>query len=165
MSFQAHEQFMRLALREARIAYEQKEIPIGAVIVHENAVIGKGYNQVENLRDPTAHAEILAITAAAAHLNSQRLENCTMYVTMEPCPMCAGAIVLARIPVLVFGAYDAKAGACGTLFNIVQDKRLNHRVSVIPGILETTSAEMLSRFFITARKKSPDSSGIPESPK
>jgi tRNA(adenine34) deaminase len=153
MSFQLHEHFMELALREARKAYEQKEIPVGAVIVHDNAVIGRGYNQTEHLQDPTAHAEILAITAAATTLGSRRLEDCTMYVTLEPCAMCAGAIVQARIPVLVFGAYDAKAGACGTLFNIVQDKRLNHRVNVVPGILESASTEMLRQFFGIVRKE------------
>ncbi|HZV12795.1 MAG TPA: nucleoside deaminase, partial [Candidatus Kapabacteria bacterium] len=116
-------------------------------------VIGRGYNQTEHLQDPTAHAEMIAITAAATTLGSRRLEDCTLYVTLEPCAMCAGAIVQARIPTLVFGAYDAKAGACGTLFNIVQDKRLNHRVNVVPGIMEATCMEMLKQFFGIVRKE------------
>src|SRR5258708_4371987 len=142
-----HEQFMDLALREAHKALEQKEIPIGAVVVFDGTVIGRGYNRTEHLQDPTAHAEMLAITAAADHLQSRRLEGCTLYVTLEPCPMCAGAIVLARIPTVVFGAADPKAGACGTLFNLVQDRRLNHRAAVIVGIKESLCASLLSEFF------------------
>ena len=153
MPLTVHEQYMQLALREAQIAYEQKEVPVGAVIVHESAVIGRGHNQIERLQDPTAHAEMLAITAAATTLGTRRLENCTLYVTLEPCPMCAGAIVLARIPTLVFGAYDPKAGACGTLFNITHDKRLNHRVNVIPGIMDSASTEILTSFFTGKRKE------------
>jgi len=146
-----HEQFMDLALREAHKAYEQKEIPIGAVIVHNGAVIGRGHNRTEHLQDPTAHAEMLAITAAAGTLQSRRLEECTLYVTLEPCPMCAGAIVNARITTVVFGAADPKAGACGTLFDIVQDKRLNHRSHVISGIHESQCASILSEFFASIR--------------
>lgn len=148
-----HEQFMDLALREAHKAYEQKEIPIGAVIVHDGAVIGRGYNRTEHLQDPTAHAEMLAITAAADFLQSRRLEGCTLYVTLEPCPMCAGAIVNARIPTVVFGAADPKAGACGTLFDLVQDKRLNHRARVISGICESRCAAILSEFFAGLRTR------------
>lgn len=144
---------MDLALREAHKALEQKEIPIGAVIMHNGVVIGRGYNRTENLQDPTAHAEILAITAAADYLHSRRLEDCTLYVTLEPCPMCAGAIVQARIPTLVFGAFDPKAGACGTLYNIVQDKRLNHRTQVISGICESLCASLLTDFFTMLRTK------------
>jgi tRNA(adenine34) deaminase len=138
---------MELALREAERAFEQDEVPVGAVVVKDGLVIGKGYNQNEQLKDPTAHAEIIAITAAANALGDKRLEGCTLYVTLEPCAMCAGAIVLARIPVLVFGAYDAKAGACGTLMNIVEDRRLNHRVHVIPGVLDDKAMELLKGFF------------------
>ncbi len=138
---------MNQAFREAEKAYREKEVPIGAVVVFENQIIGRGYNQTERLQDPTAHAEILAITAAAAHLESRRLLNTTLYVTLEPCPMCAGAIVLARIPTLVFGASDPKGGACGTLFNITQDSRLNHQVNVIPGIEENKCSLILSDFF------------------
>ena len=138
---------MKQALREAEKAFEDEEVPVGAVVVHEGRIIGRGYNQIERLEDPTAHAEMIALTAAANHLKSRRLEGCTMYTTLEPCPMCAGALVLARIPTLVFAAYDPKAGACGTLMNIPQDTRLNHTVHVIPGICDKESEDLLKRFF------------------
>ena len=142
---------MELALREAEIAAHRKEVPVGAIVVLEGRVIGKGSNQIEMLQDPTANAEIIAITAAAAHLGSRRLENCTLYVTLEPCPMCAGAIVLARLPKLVFGAYDPKAGACTTLYSITNDTRLNHRVHTEGGILEEKCSLLLKDFFEKAR--------------
>lgn len=138
---------MRQALREAEKAFELDEVPVGAVIVHEGRVIGRGHNQIERLQDPTAHAEMIALTAAANHLSSRRLEDCTMYVTLEPCPMCAGAIVLARIPNLVFGGYDPKAGACGTIMNIVEEKRLNHSVHVVGGVCDRESEDLLKGFF------------------
>lgn len=138
---------MKLALREAMRAYEEEEVPIGAIVVHEGKIIGRGYNQIERLQDPTAHAEMIALTAAANHLQSRRLENCSLYVTLEPCPMCAGAIVLARISTLVFGAYDPKAGACGTLYNIPEDPRLNHTPHIIPGVCDRESEELLRGFF------------------
>ncbi len=146
-----HERWMEQALHLAERAFEEGEVPVGAVVVHEGRVIGKGCNQNEQLRDPTAHAEIIAITAAANTLGSKWLENCTLYVTLEPCAMCAGAIVLARIPTLVFGAYDAKAGACGTLRNIVEDNRLNHTVHVVPGVSDDRSTALLKSFFGTLR--------------
>ncbi|MBR9977518.1 MAG: tRNA adenosine(34) deaminase TadA [Bacteroidetes bacterium] len=146
-----HERWMEMAFRQAEIAFEAGEVPVGAVVVRENRVIGKGYNQNEQLRDPTAHAEMIAITAAATSLDSKWLEGCTLYVTLEPCAMCAGAIVLARIPTLVFAAYDAKAGACGTLMNIVEDTRLNHRTHVIPGVLDTRATALLREFFSMRR--------------
>ena len=133
---QQHEYWMELALKEAQVAARRKETPVGAIIVHEGMIIGKGSNQIEMLQDPTAHAEMIAITAAAAHLENRRLEKCTLYVTLEPCAMCAGAIVLARLPLLVFGAYDPKAGACSSLYMITNDTRLNHRVPTIGGVLE-----------------------------
>jgi tRNA(adenine34) deaminase len=145
------ERWMEFAIREAEHAYKRKEVPIGAVIVHESRIIGKGFNQTETLNDPTAHAEMIAITAAASALGSRRLENCTLYVTLEPCPMCSGAIVLARIPRLVFGAPDPKAGAAGTLYNIVQDERLNHRVQLYPGILAERCGTLLKDFFLKVR--------------
>jgi tRNA(adenine34) deaminase len=145
------ERWMESALREAEQAYRRKEVPIGAVIVQEGRIIGKGHNQTETLQDPTAHAEIIAITAAAASLGSRRLEGCSLYVSLEPCPMCAGAIVTARIPRLVYGTRDPKAGACGTLYNIVQDDRLNHRAEVVSGILEARAAALLSEFFAKVR--------------
>ncbi len=142
-----HEQWMKQAIREAEKAFEQDEVPVGAVVVYENRVIGRGYNQMERLQDPTAHAEMIALTAAANHLQSRRLEGCTLYVSLEPCAMCAGAIVLSRIPTLVFGAFDPKAGACGTLYNIVEDKRLNHNPHVITGVCDKESEQLLRGFF------------------
>ena len=138
---------MKLALQEAEKAFERNEVPVGALVVHKGKIIGKGYNQIELLQDPTAHAEMIALTAASNYLQSRRLEDCTLYVTLEPCPMCAGAIVLARIPTLVFGAYDPKAGACGTLMNIVEDKRLNHNLHVVGGVCDRESEELLKGFF------------------
>lgn len=155
MVIKQHEQWMKLALREAQRAFDSDEVPIGAVVVYEGKIIGKGFNQIEHLQDPTAHAEMIAITAAANYLQSRRLEKCTLYVTLEPCTMCAGAIVLARIPTLVFGSYDPKAGACGTLYNIVEDKKLNHTVHVITGICDRESEELLTRFFGKVRKLPP----------
>jgi tRNA(adenine34) deaminase len=146
-----HEQWMNMALREAQRASEADEVPVGAIIVYEGEIIGRGYNQIEQLQDPTAHAEMIAITAAANHMHSRRLENCTLYVTLEPCPMCAGAIVLARIPTLVFSSYDPKAGACGTLYNIVEDRRLNHNVHVVAGICDRESEALLKDFFTKKR--------------
>jgi tRNA(adenine34) deaminase len=158
------ERWMEYALREAEQAYKRKEVPIGAVVIMDNRIIGKGYNQIESLQDPTAHAEIIAITAAATYTGSRRLDQCTLYVTLEPCTMCAGAIVLARIPRLVFGASDPKAGACGTLYNIVQDERLNHRVETIPGILAERCGAMLSEFFVKVRAGNAPKPGNPQWP-
>jgi tRNA(adenine34) deaminase len=147
-----HEQWMKFALREAARASEINEVPVGAVIVYEGKIIGRGHNQIEQLQDPTAHAEMIAITAAAGSLQSRRLEKCTLYVSLEPCPMCAGAIVMARIPTLVFGAYDPKAGACDTLYAITEDKRLNHTVHVVGGICDRESEDLLKIFFAKKRK-------------
>ncbi len=141
------ERFMRLALDQAKIAEENGDVPIGAVIVYQNQIIGKAYNQREQLKDPTAHAEIIALTQAAAALQSWRLTGCTMYVTLEPCPMCAGALVLARIDRLVYGCDDPKTGACKSLYNIVQDERLNHRLEVTSGVLAQECSNLLQGFF------------------
>ena len=149
-----HEQWMKAALREAQHAYDIGEVPVGAVVVFEGKIIGRGYNQIEQLKDPTAHAEMIAITAASNQLQSKKLEKCTLYVTMEPCPMCAGAIVLAKIPTLVFGVYDPKAGACGTLYNITEDSRLNHRTHIIGGVCDRESEALLKSFFAKARLNS-----------
>ena len=151
MSIQTDEYYMRQALIEAERALEQKEVPVGAVIVHEGAVIARAHNLRETLKDPTAHAEIIAITQAAAHVESWRLKGCTLYCTIEPCPMCAGAIVLARIDTVVFGTSDEKAGACGTLYDIPRDKRLNHRANVKSGVLEKECREIIQRFFAKKR--------------
>lgn len=138
---------MEFALKEARAAFSKNEVPVGAVVVHGGTVVGKGFNQVEMMNDPTAHAEMIALTAAAATLNSKWLKGCTLYVTLEPCPMCAGAIVLSRISSIVFGSYDAKMGACGTLYSITDDKRLNHRVHSVGGVLDAQCGELLKEFF------------------
>ena len=139
--------YMRLAIEAARIAEDNGDVPIGAVIVHEGQVIGRAYNEREQLQDPTAHAEIVALTQAAAFLESWRLHGCTIYVTLEPCPMCAGALVLARVDRLVYGCADPKTGACGSLYNIVQDERLNHRLEVAAGVLEAECRDQLQGFF------------------
>ena len=146
-----HEDYMKLALREAEEALEIQEVPVGVVIVHEGQVIAKAHNQRELLRDPTAHAEMIAITQAASHLESWRLDNALMYVTLEPCPMCAGAIVLARIPEVIFGARDPKTGAAGSLMNILQDPRLNHRVRITAGVMEEECGAILRDFFVRLR--------------
>ncbi len=143
---------MRAALREAENAAEEDEIPIGAVVVLSGRIIGRGYNPREKLHDPTAHAEMLALTAAAAHVGDWRLSGCTMYVTLEPCPMCAGAVLLARISRLVFGAHDPKAGACGTLYRLHDDPRLNHRVPITTGVLADECGDVLQAFFRRLRR-------------
>jgi tRNA(adenine34) deaminase len=142
-----HERFMREALREAQLAFDEDEVPIGAVVVFNGGVIASAHNQRERLRDPTAHAEMIAITQAAESLGTWRLEGCTLYVTLEPCPMCAGAVVLARMPRVVYGAADPKAGAVTTLYRLLGDPRLNHRAEVIAGVLERPCGDILSRFF------------------
>jgi len=143
----ADEQYMRIAIEQAKVAEENGDVPIGAVIVFENQIIGKAYNQREQLKDPTAHAEIIALTQAAAFLENWRLNGCTMYVTLEPCPMCAGALVLSRMDRLVYGCDDPKTGACKSLYNIVQDNRLNHRLEVTSGVLADECSQQLQEFF------------------
>lgn len=145
--------WMKEALKEAKKAFQKKEVPVGAVIVHQNKVIGRGHNQVESLNDPTAHAEILAIGAASNYLNSWRLSGASIYVTIEPCIMCAGAIVLTRIHKLFFGAFDPKKGGCGSLYNILQDKRLNHHVEIVANVLEKDCTGLLNQFFTEIRQK------------
>lgn len=146
------EHYMQLALTEARAAYQENEVPVGAVIVCRNGVIAAAHNQREQLRDPTAHAEMIAITQAAESLGSWRLEDCTLFVTLEPCPMCAGAIVQARIPVVVYGCTDPKAGAVTSLFRLLDDPRLNHRCEVRSGILAEPCADLLREFFLRQRQ-------------
>jgi tRNA(adenine34) deaminase len=142
---------MRLALAEARQAFEEDEVPVGAVIVHQGRVIAAAHNQREMLNDPTAHAEMVAITQAAESLGAWRLLECTLYVTLEPCPMCAGAIVQARLPTLVYGTTDPKAGACHTLYQITSDPRLNHQTTVLGGVLADESRAILQDFFVQRR--------------
>ncbi len=141
------------ALQLADQAALEDEVPVGAIVMHGNRVIGQGYNQRESLKDPTAHAEMIAITQAASTLASWRLEDCTLYVTLEPCPMCAGAIVQARVPRVVYGARDPKAGAVDSLFRLLDDPRLNHRAMVTGGVLANECGMILSQFFATKRKK------------
>ena len=138
---------MRLALQEAELAMREDEVPVGAVIVHEDRVIASAHNQREQLRDPTAHAEMIALTQAAAALGSWRLEGCTLYVTLEPCPMCAGAILQARVPFVVWGAADPKAGAVESLYKLFEDPRLNHRVEHTGRVLAPECGAILSDFF------------------
>ncbi|HVG06239.1 MAG TPA: tRNA adenosine(34) deaminase TadA [Thermoanaerobaculia bacterium] len=145
--------WMQEALAEARRAAEIGEVPIGAIIVRGGEIVGRGHNRREIDRDPLAHAEILAIRQAAGQVGGWRLTGCTMYVTLEPCAMCAGALVNSRIERLVWGAPDPKAGWCGTLGNLVQDPRLNHRLEMTAGVLEEESAALLRGFFASLRKK------------
>ena len=149
---QLHDHWMRAALEEARLAFEAGEAPIGAVIVHEERIIASAHNERESLNDPTAHAEMIAITQAAGALSSWRLLDCDLYVTLEPCPMCAGAIVQARIPRVFYGASDPKAGACHSLFQITGDVRLNHQAIVMGGILKDESRTLLQEFFAQQRR-------------
>ncbi len=144
---QPHDYWMRQALDQARAAFEEDEVPVGAVVVHEERAIAQAHNQRETLNDPTAHAEMIAITQAAEALGSWRLTDCTLYVTLEPCPMCAGAIVQARLPTVLFGAADPKGGGCQSLYAITNDERLNHRSVVIGGVLEHECSTILSEFF------------------
>ena len=148
-----HAAHMEMALEEARLAAVEDEAPIGAVIVEmERGVVARAHNQREQLNDPTAHAEMIAITQAASAVGSWRLENCILYVTLEPCPMCAGAIVQARLPMLVYGAADPKAGACHTLYQITSDTRLNHRAQVVAGVLADRCGAVLTDFFTAKRR-------------
>src|SRR2546423_888346 len=145
---------MEMALQEAEAAAAADEVPVGAVIVSlKQGVIARAHNQRETLHDPTAHAEMIAITQAAQALHSWRLENCVLYVTLEPCPMCAGAIVLARLPLVVYGTTDPKAGACDSLYRITSDPRLNHRSQGVGGVLADRCAAVLSDFFAAKRRK------------
>lgn len=148
----SHEIYMQRALDEAEQALAEDEVPVGAVIVHQERVIAAAHNQRELLRDPTAHAEMIAITQAAESRQSWRLDDCTLYVTLEPCPMCAGAILQARIPTVVYGAADPKAGAVRSLYTLLDDSRLNHRAAVIPGVLAERCGQILSRFFQQQRR-------------
>ena len=147
------ERFMRMALREAEKAFDEKEIPIGCVIVKDGVVIGKGHNQIEMLKDATAHAEILSIGTAASSLENWRLDGCTLYVTLEPCPMCAGAIVQARMDRLVIGTMSPKAGCAGSILNLMDVPQFNHQVPVTKGVCGDECSRMLTEFFAELRKK------------
>ena len=147
-----HSTWMQAAIAEAEAAAAHDDVPIGAVVVHDGAMIGRGHNRREADQDPTAHAEILALREAAGALGSWRLDGCTLYVTLEPCTMCAGALVLARLPRLVFGADDPKAGAVGALYDIPRDPRLNHTVEVVRGVEAERCGELLREFFRARRE-------------
>jgi tRNA(adenine34) deaminase len=152
--------FMKEALREAQKAYKKGEVPVGAVAVYKNQIIGRGHNQTEQLQDPTAHAEILAITAAANALSSWRLNDVQMFTTVEPCTMCAGALVLARVKRIIFGARDEKFGGCGSIFNIVSETRLNHQIEITSGVMEAEAASLMKSFFRNKRKNK-ENTGFP----
>ena len=148
---QDDQRFMRAALDEALAARDEGEVPVGAVVVRGGRIIGRGHNQRERLQDPTAHAEMIALTAAASAAGTWHLDDCALYVTLEPCAMCAGALVLARITRLIFGAADPKAGACVSLYSIPTDPRLNHRVEITAGVLADDSTLLLREFFAEQR--------------
>ena len=157
------EHFMRLALREAERALAHDDVPIGAVVVRDGELIGAGHNERELRQDPTAHAEILALREAARHLGTWRLLDSVLYVTLEPCAMCAGAVVSARLPRLVYGAPDPKAGAAGSVLDVLQEPRLNHRPGVTGNILQPECAQLLKDFFAAKRRRSlPSDTAHPE---
>lgn len=139
--------FMYAALQEAEAALIEEEVPVGAVVVYQDRIIGRGHNQVEKLKDPTAHAEIIAISAAANHLQSWRLSDCDIYVTLEPCIMCTGALLASRINNLYFSTYDPKYGACGSIYNLAEEGKFNHKLNVFSGIYSDESKSLLKSFF------------------
>lgn len=145
--------WMAVALKEAEKAFDLGEVPVGAVVVRNGEILGRGHNMTEKLQDPTAHAEIIAITAACHTLGTKTLKGCTLYVTLEPCPMCAGAVVWSKLDRLVFGAFDEKAGGASTLYNIPQDPRLNHRTEIISGLEADRATALLQAFFQQRRRK------------
>lgn len=155
------EKFMRLALRQAEMAFDAKEVPIGCVIVKEGKVIGKGYNQVESLKDATAHAEILAIGAASSAVENWRLSDCTLYVTLEPCPMCAGAILNSRISRVVYGSPDSRFGGCGTTVDVISNNALKRDVVITSGVLAEECLGLLQLFFQEMRARKGDSGAKP----
>ena len=147
----SHSDWMKHALRLAENAFSEGEVPVGAIVVKEGRIIGRGYNQRERLNDPTAHAEIIAITAASGTLDDWRLDGCSLYVTKEPCSMCAGAVINSRISELIFGAYDDKKGCCGSLYQLCGDKRLDSRTAVKGGVEEQKCTAILQEFFQSQR--------------
>jgi tRNA(adenine34) deaminase len=144
---------MFAALQEAEKALDDLEVPVGAVVVKENKIIGRGYNQVEKLKDATAHAEMIALTAAANHVGSWRLNNCSIYVSLEPCIMCTGAMLASRIEELYFAAYDPKFGSCGSLYNLAEDGKTNHKIKVFSGMYADESKKLLQDFFTKLKNK------------
>ena len=147
--------FMFAALQEAEKALEEKEVPVGAVVVKNNKIIGRGYNQIERLKDATAHAEMIALTAASNHLNNWRLNECSIYVTLEPCIMCTGALLASRINELFFSTFDPKFGACGSVYNLAEDGKTNHKIKVYSGIYAEESKKLLQDFFLNLKNENP----------
>ena len=147
------EYFMNMAIMEANLAYQEDEVPVGAIVVFENRIIGRGHNQTRQLHDATAHAEMIALSAAYNHFGDWRLENCDLYCTLEPCTMCAGAAVLSRINKIIYGAKDPKFGACGSIFDVPSEKKLNHRIEVISGIMKDEISALMKQFFAEIRNK------------
>ena len=147
--------FMFAALQEAEKAFEEKEVPVGAVVVKKNRIIGRGYNQVEKLKDATAHAEMIALTAGANHLGNWRLNECSIYVTLEPCIMCTGAMLSSRINELFFSTFDPKFGACGSVYNLAEDGKTNHKIKVYSGIYAEESKKLLQDFFLKLKTENP----------
>jgi len=154
-----HSHWMKNALKEAEKAFDGKEVPVGCIVVFENRIIAKAHNQVEMLHDATAHAEMIALTSAFEALNTKQLTGCSMYVTLEPCSMCAGALVLSRLENLYFGAFDNKTGACGSVLNITNNKHLNHKINVYGGILDAECSSLLKAFFNLKRNTSGNIAG------
>jgi tRNA(adenine34) deaminase len=144
---------MYTALQEAEKAFEDNEVPVGAVVVHNNRIIGRGYNQVERLKDATAHAEMIAITSASSNIGNWRLNECSIYVTLEPCIMCTGALLSARMNELYYAASDTKFGACGSIYNLAEEFKTNHKIKVYSGLLSKESEDLLKRFFDMKRNK------------
>lgn len=153
MDLQECDHFMALAVREAEKAFEKGEVPVGAVVTFENRIIGRGFNQTESLHDATAHAEMIALSAAFNHFRDWRLDNCYLFSTLEPCAMCAGAAMLSRIKTIIFGAKDTKFGACGSIIDIPGEKRFNHSIDVVGGVMENDIAELMKLFFRQIREK------------
>ncbi|MEW6686869.1 MAG: tRNA adenosine(34) deaminase TadA [Candidatus Edwardsbacteria bacterium] len=149
----AHHKWMKEALKEAKKAFKKNEVPIGAVVVHQEKIVGRGHNKTESLPDATAHAEMIALRQATRKLKRWRLSGCTLYTTVEPCVMCTGATVLSRLDRLVFAVSDLKGGACGSLYNIAQDTRLNHQIEIVSGILKEEASNLLKQFFKQLRRK------------
>ena len=145
--WQQHQRFMARAFMLAEQAFDEGEVPVGAIIVRSGQIVGKGYNQVQRLNDPTAHAEMIAISAACETMDEKYLSECTLYVTLEPCPMCSGAAVWSKLGTIVFGAADANAGGCGSVFNVSSNKKLNHQVEVIQGVMESECEHLMKAFF------------------
>jgi len=147
------EEYMKEALRLAKIAYKKDEVPVGAVIVKDNKIIAKAYNRRQKSQDATLHAEVIAIKKACKKLHTFRLNDCSLFVTLEPCVMCSGAIINARVGTVVFGAYDPKYGCCGSIYNLPEDNRFNHRAKVIGGVMKDECRELLTQFFESKRRK------------